>query len=69
MEGIEAPNELDDYLSQPVEKVRDPITWWWEHRVLYPRPSVMALDYLSIPGAYLTLSISSLTDNGHCRIM
>lgn len=49
MDSIEAPNELDEYLSQPLEKVRDPIAWWWEHRVIYPRLSVMALDYLSIP--------------------
>jgi len=42
--------ELDEYLSQAIEKVQDPIAWWWDHRKVYPRLSAMALDYLSIPG-------------------
>jgi hypothetical protein len=52
MNGIEEPDELDDYLSQPIEKVRDPIRWWWDHRSVYPKLSQMAFDYLSIPGAF-----------------
>jgi len=50
MDGIQESNELDEYLSQGIEKVRDPIAWWWDHRKVYPRLSAMALDYLSIPG-------------------
>jgi len=50
MDGIQESNELDKYLSQGIEKVRDPIAWWWNHQKVYPRLSAMALDYLSIPG-------------------
>ncbi|KIL63554.1 hypothetical protein M378DRAFT_53484, partial [Amanita muscaria Koide BX008] len=42
-------NELDDYLSQAIEKVSDPIAWWWDHRKVYPKLSAMAFDYLSVP--------------------
>lgn len=51
LEGIEVHSELDDYLSLPLERVRDPIAWWWEHRAMYPKLSAMAFDYLSIPGS------------------
>ena len=27
MDGIQENNELDEYLSQAIEKVRDPIAW------------------------------------------
>jgi hypothetical protein len=50
MDGINQPHELDEYLSQPIEKVRDPIAWWWDHRHTFPKLSNMALDYLSVPG-------------------
>ena len=50
MDGLEELNELDKYLAQPIEKVRDPIAWWWDHRAVFPRLSMMALDYLSVPG-------------------
>ena len=50
MDGIQESDELDEYLSQAIEKVRDPIAWWWNHQKVYPRLSAMALDYLSIPG-------------------
>ena len=50
MGPIHASNELDKYLAQAIEKVRDPIAWWWDHRVVYPQLSKMALDYFSIPG-------------------
>ena len=52
MDGIHEHDELDEYLSQAIEKVRDPIAWWWDHRKVYPRLSAMALDYLSIPGKF-----------------
>ena len=50
MDGIEELHELDEYLSQGIEKVHDPIAWWWDHHKVYPKLSKMALDYLSIPG-------------------
>ena len=43
-------SELNEYLRQPVESVRDPLKWWMHKRALYPNLSRMALDYLSIPG-------------------
>ena len=46
-------NELDEYLRQPVESVREPLKWWTHKRALYPNLSRMALDYLSIPGMYI----------------
>lgn len=50
MDGIQEQDELTEYLLQPLESVRDPIVWWWDHRMVFPRLSRMALDYLSIPG-------------------
>jgi hypothetical protein len=46
------PDELEEYLSQPVErlKIPDVMKWWWDKRIVWPRLSRMALDYLSIPG-------------------
>ena len=43
-------NELEEYLALPVEKVKDPLKWWYDNRNVYPRLSRMALDYLSAPG-------------------
>lgn len=53
MVGLEEPQELDEYLAHPIEKVRDPVAWWWDHRHTYPKLSLMALDYLSIPGNFV----------------
>jgi len=50
MDGLGDVNELDDYLSQGIEKVSDLIAWWWDHRKVYPKLSAMAFDYLSVPG-------------------
>ena len=50
MDGIQEVDELDEYLSQAIEKVKDPIAWWWNYRQVYPQLSAMALDYLSILG-------------------
>ena len=50
MDRIQESDELDEYLSQAIEKVRDPIAWWWNHQKVYPRLSAMALHHLSIPG-------------------
>ena len=60
MDGIQETNELDEYLSQAIEKVRDPIAWWWDHQKVYLRLSAMALDYLSIPGTCQLISLQSL---------
>ena len=49
MDGIQETNELDEYLSQAIEKFGDPITWWWDHQKVYPWLLAMALDYLNIP--------------------
>lgn len=48
-------DELEDFLALPPETKStcpDPIKWWHEKRVKYPRVSRMALDYLTIPGTY-----------------
>ncbi|TFY79033.1 hypothetical protein EWM64_g4980 [Hericium alpestre] len=42
-------SELEEYLRSPVEKVKDPVQWWFSKRHVYPKLSRMALDYLSIP--------------------
>ena len=55
MEAMPTVSELKVHLSQPIEKVKDPISWWWEHRAVFPRLSVMALDYLSAPGMFALL--------------
>jgi hAT family C-terminal dimerisation region len=47
MDGLGDVNELDNYLSQGIEKV---IAWWWDHQKVYPKLSAMAFDYLSVPG-------------------
>ena len=53
MDGLKDINELDDYLSQGIEKVSNPISWWWDHRNVYPKLSAMAFDFLSVPGKFL----------------
>jgi hypothetical protein len=62
MDGIQTVNELNEYLSKPLEKVRDPIDWWWEHKTSYPKLSKMALDYLSVPRESLITVSSTLCD-------
>ena len=61
MDGNQETDELDEYLSQAIEKVRDPIAWWWDHQKAYPRLSAMALDYLSIPGTCHLISMQLLS--------
>lgn len=43
-------DELQDYLRQPIEKVKDPLKWWVNNCDTYPTLYRMALDYLSVPG-------------------
>ena len=45
MDGIQEANELDEYLGQAIEKVKDPIAWWWNHQKVYPQPLEMALVF------------------------
>ena len=56
MEGIQEPNELDKYISQAIEKVKDTIAWWWDHRSVYPRLSAMALDTLVYQASFLKIT-------------
>ena len=51
-------NELDCYLAADIEDVKDPLKWWYEHRGAFPHLSLMARDYLSIPGKSITPSFS-----------
>ena len=60
MDGIQKTNELDEYLSQAIEKVRDPIAWWWDYQKVYPWLLAMALDYLSIPSICQLISLQLL---------
>lgn len=45
-------DELECYLSSDPEHVGDVLLWWFERQQAYPSLSRMAMDYLSIPGAY-----------------
>ena len=49
-------SELERYLCTDVEHVTNPVAWWYEWHAVYPSLSRMALDYLTIPGEYTTLS-------------
>lgn len=57
---IKVRDELEEYLALPVEKVKDPLKWWWDHRKAYPALSRMALDYLSCPGMLFPLLSNTL---------
>ena len=43
-------SEIQEYLSHPVENVKDPLRWWVDNKTVYPRLHRMALEYLSVPG-------------------
>jgi hypothetical protein len=43
-------------------EVTDVCAWWHEQRLEYPRLLCMALDYLTIPGVYLTVRFLSFID-------
>ncbi|PIL29407.1 hypothetical protein GSI_09459 [Ganoderma sinense ZZ0214-1] len=45
---LEKGDELERYLSIPIEDTANPLLWWADRRALYPCLSCMALDYLSI---------------------
>ena len=43
-------SEIQEYLSHPVENVKDPLRWWVDNKTVYLRLHRMALDYFSVPG-------------------
>ncbi|KAF5324122.1 hypothetical protein D9619_011280 [Psilocybe cf. subviscida] len=45
----DAKDELNAYLAEKTEKVKDLCRWWYERRSTYPRLYRMALDYHTIP--------------------
>ncbi|KAF5366543.1 hypothetical protein D9758_008967 [Tetrapyrgos nigripes] len=47
--AVTTHDELADYLAMPLEKVSDPLLWWWEKRTVFPVLSQMALNYHSVP--------------------
>ena len=49
----ELRDELDHYLSTDPEQVTDIFKWWYKRKGTYPCLHHMALNYLTIPGAYL----------------
>jgi hypothetical protein len=51
-------SEIQEYLSLPVENVKDPLKWWTDNKNVYPNLHRMALDYLSIPGKSYVLFTS-----------
>ena len=51
LENTELQDELKRYLSTPWElNIKDGLSWWFDHKHLYPCLYRMAMDYLSIPG-------------------
>ena len=57
MDGLKDTNELDEYLSKAIEKVTDPIKWWWDHWMVYHKLSAMAFNFLSVPGMLYLLML------------
>jgi hAT family C-terminal dimerisation region len=55
-------DELERYLTADIEDVKDGLKWWHEKCTVFPRLSRMARNYLSIPGEYLILHLSSGTE-------
>jgi hypothetical protein len=51
-------DELDRFLGLEIEEAENVIAWWHEHRAMYPQLSRMALDYLTIPGKSIFITIS-----------
>ena len=52
-------DELSRYLTEDVVPMKpsDTLSWWASKKNVYPRLSQMALDYLSIPGMSISLSM------------
>ena len=47
--ATDSSNELDRFLREKAEKVKDPLEWWYKNRTVYPKLSRMVLDFLCIP--------------------
>lgn len=43
-------SEIQEYLSFPVNNIKNPLRWWVDNKNVYPNLHWMVLDYLSIPG-------------------
>jgi hypothetical protein len=52
-------NELDCYIVADIEDTKDALMWWYERHTTFPRLSLMAHDYLSIPGKSAGANFSS----------
>lgn len=61
----EVNDELDAYLAEKTEKVKDLCRWWYERRSTYPRLYRMALDYHTIPGISFSLFFPLLRHNSY----
>ena len=48
--SLDLHNKLDRYITANIEDVKDPLMWWYEWHKTFPHLSLMACDYLSIPG-------------------
>lgn len=57
-------NELEEYFKLPAEDFIscDPIQWWVSRRSQFPRLFQLARDVLCIPGEYLVIHVSQISD-------
>ena len=46
----ELGDEVEHYLTMPLNTPSDALAWWIERCSIYPNLSCMVLDYLTIPG-------------------
>jgi hypothetical protein len=56
-------DELDRYLQlrvAPDPASPNPIRWWLNHAAAFPNLTRMALNYLIIPGAYCSISMTRI---------
>ena len=44
-------DEVNRYISQPVDRKVKPLEWWKSHEVLYPRVARLAKEILAIPAS------------------
>lgn len=51
--------ELNCYLTSDIEDVVDALEWWYKEHTTFPQLSQMALDYLSIPGKFHAVLLTS----------
>jgi len=63
MDDLEEANELNDYLTKPLEKVHNPLGWWWDHHASYPMLLKMAFNFLSIPHELIGIHLFFMMSN------